>query len=207
MNYGEVKRLTLKLIFSDTVGGQLISESYNDQADYIKALPGLVDAAQTDIAARGRKIPALCPISELNEENIGAFRVYKLPEDCRETTGGGLLLPGNDGEPRHYPQHRIIGGKLWLPRSAPEGLILEYRRCPRSVGESPGDDCPLDNSPETHYAIAYYAAAQLLLYDDSFRYAALKAEYERYLAALRVQPGVEESRVYDVYGFTDSQEV
>ena len=50
-------------------------------------------------------------------------------------------------------------------------------------------------------------AAQLVLYDDSYRYAVLRSEYESRVAALRESARVEESTVGDVYGFDGFREV
>lgn len=206
MTYGEVKRMALRLIFSDTAAGQPIAESYNDQADYLAAIPALVDSAQTDIAVRARRIPALCPVDSLSEREEGGFRVLTLPADCREPMHGGLLLPEGEefGRCRDY---RLAGGRLWLPKSAPAGLILEYWRYPVSVGASPEDALELDNTPDVHAAIPFFVAAQLVLYDDSYRYAVLRSEYESRVAALRESARVEESTVGDVYGFDGFREV
>ena len=206
MTYGEVKRMALKLIFSDTAAGQPIAASYNDQADYIKAIPALVDSAQADIALRGRRLPALCRVRELAAREEGGFRVMELPGDCRELMHGGLLLPSAEGLER-YRQYSLAGGKLWLSKSAPEGLLIEYWRYPLSVGESPNDSLELDNSPDTHSAIPFFVAAQLVLYDDSYRYAALRNEYENRISALRESPRAEETDIEDVYGFALFKEV
>lgn len=206
MTYGEVKRMALKLIFSDTAAGQPIADSYNDQADYLAAIPALVDSAQTDIAVRGRSIPALCPVDELPERTEGDFRVLTLPGDCREPSHAGLLLP--EGElPGRYRDYRLVGGRLWLHKTAPSGLILEYSRYPASVGAAPEDTLELDNTPEVHGAIPFFVAAQLVLYDDAYRYAVLRNEYESRVAAMREAMRVEETTVGDVYGFDDFREV
>ena len=43
-------------------------------------------------------------------------------------------------------------------------------------------DKPTDNVPETHYAIPYYVAAHLVMYDDFSVYASLYNEFETKLA-------------------------
>ncbi len=206
MTYGEVKRMALKLLFSDTVAGQPIADSYNDQADYLAAIPALVDSAQTDLAVRAKGIPAICPTDELPERREGDFRVLTLPADCREPVHTGLILPEGD-ELERYRDYRLAGGKLWLPKEAPSGLILEYLRYPVSVGAAPEDALELDNTPDVHGAIPFFVAAQLVLYDDSYRYAVLRNEYESRVSALREAVRVEESTVGDVYGFSDFGEV
>lgn len=76
-----------------------------------------------------------------------------------------------------------------------------------SVGASPEDTLELDNTPDVHAAIPFFVAAQLVLYDDSYRYAVLRSEYESRVAALRESARVEESAVGDVYGFDGFREV
>lgn len=200
MTYGEVKHTALKLLFSDTSAGQPIAESYNDQADYIAAIPALVDSAQTDVAVRARKIPAVIALSALAGEEDGGFTVYALPADCHEIVHSGLVV--KEGETlRRYGGYRLVGGKLYVPKSAPGGMELEYYRYPLSVGADPADELALDNSPDTHSAIPFFVAAQLVMYDDAFRYGALKSEYEARVAALRRSVRVERHGIDDVYGF------
>ena len=45
MTYGELKRRVLQYIFSYTIAGDEIQLSYNNQADYVKLIPGLLNAA------------------------------------------------------------------------------------------------------------------------------------------------------------------
>lgn len=197
MTYGEVKRMALKLIFSDTAGGVPIEDSYNDQADYLAAIPSLVDSAQMDIAVRARKIPALIPLSELRHEAREEFTAYELPEDCREVEG--LVLPDLT-----RPDYRLIAGKLCVCGKAPAGTLLDYRRYPVSVGSDPEDSLVLDGTPDVHSAIPYFVAAQLVLYDDSYRYGALRNEYESRVTALRDKPRYESGSIQDVYGFCEA---
>lgn len=194
MTYGEVKRMALELIFSDTVGGVPIEDSYNDQADYLAAIPSLVDSAQNDIAVRAKKIPALTNLSELRHETQGEFTAYELPEDCREVEG--LVLPDMT-----RLDYRLLAGKLFVSGEAPEGTLLDYRRYPVSVGSGPEDSLELDSTPDVHSAIPYFVAAQLVLYDDSYRYGALRNEYESRVTALRDKPRYESGSIEDVYGF------
>ena len=194
MTYGEVKRMALKLIFSDTAGGVPIEDSYNDQADYLAAIPALVDSAQMDIAVRAKKIPALTVLSELSHETRDEVTAYELPEDCREVEGP--VLPDMT-----RPDYRLLAGKIYLKGEAPEGTLLAYRRYPVSVGSDPADDLELDGTADVHSAIPYFVAAQLVLYDDSYRYGALRNEYESRVAALRDKPRYESGSIEDVYGF------
>ena len=49
MTYGELKNRVLELIFSYSVAGSQIPATYNNQADYIAMIPGLVNNGQMDI--------------------------------------------------------------------------------------------------------------------------------------------------------------
>lgn len=197
MTYGEVKRMALKLIFSDTAAGIPIADNYNDQADYLGAIPALVDSAQIDIAVRARKIPALVPLRELPRETLGEFTAYELPEDCREVEG--LVLPDMT-----RPDYRLLAGKIFVSGEMPEGAMLDYRRYPVSVGSDPEDSTELDGTPDVHSAIPYFVAAQLVLYDDSYRYGVLRNEYESRVMALRDKPRYEIGSIHDVYGFCEA---
>ena len=203
MTYGDVKRLALQLAFTDTVAGQEIPGSYNGQADYLLQIPGLVDSALTDITLRGKRLPAAVALAELPSRVQGGYTVYTLPADYRELMHGGLVALVSDGcggqEFRCYRQFRFLGGELAVPRSAPGELTLEYWRAPASVGSAPSDSAPLDGTPDMHRAIPYFVAAQLVMYDDGFRYQALRSEYEVRVAALRDGLTVEEVPIRDAY--------
>lgn len=120
MTYGEVKRMALRLIFSDTAAGQPIAESYNDQADYLAAIPALVDSAQTDIAVRARRIPALCPVDSLSEREEGGFRVLTLPADCREPMQRRTTAAGGRGT-RALPGLQARRGQTVAPEERSRG--------------------------------------------------------------------------------------
>ena len=206
MTYGQVKRLSLQKIYSDTIAGEVIESSYNNQADYEIPIPGLVNDAMTYIATTVKRIPAITKLEDLNWDEEDQFYIYYLPEDCYEIMNGGLILPFRENQAREvsdrYRKYRLYGAnQLWLPKNAPKGLYLEYYRFPAMVDSDTPDDTELDNTPDTHAAIPYYVAAQLVMYDDAFRYASLYNDWENRLGRLKEQTRVEESHVRDVYGF------
>ena len=204
MTYGDVKREVLKLIFSDTIAGSEIPSTYNNQADYIKMIPQLVDSAQMDIATRAKKIPAMVPLDSLEHEESGGFTVYTLPDNCLDVMHGGLVRSYTNEfgipEMTRFHHYRFYGNKLYVPNKVRGEFNLEYWRYPESVGADPEESLKLDNTPDTHQAIPFYVAAHLLLYDDAFRYSALRNEYETRIAMLHNPVFVEDSRVEDVYG-------
>ena len=176
MTYGDVKREALRLAFQDTIAGAQIPESYNNQADYTGQIPGLVDSAQMDIVIRAKKISAVTPLPSLAMTMENTFRVYTLPDDCQEIMQGGLVQMQDNGYGdmlvRRYGGYRAVGKALFVPKSAPREMGLEYWRYPESVGTNPTDCQQLDNTADTHSAIPYFVAAQLVMYDDAFRYQA-----------------------------------
>ena len=209
MNYGQVKRDALNKIFSETIAGEPIASTYNNQADYEKAIPGYVNDAMMYIATTVKKIPAIVRLDDLFVEEGDGYNVYQLPQDCYKIMNGGLILPFPKNPERivseRYGQYRVYGGdQLWLPKNAPRGLQLEYYRYPIQLPEDPDDNMSLDNTPDTHGPIAFYVASQLVMYDDPFRYAALYNEWETRLGRITEPVLTENTKVYDVYGFGNS---
>ena len=203
MTYGQIKREALRLICSDTIAGEQIAPSYNNQADYILAIPGLVDACQLLIATTQRKIPVMTPIEALEKSEDGDFNVYQLPKDCWRIVDRGLVWQKKDtaGQPAiaRYKGYRLLAGdRLYVPKGM-EALSLEYWRYPESVGTAPEDGLEMDNSRDVHAAIPYYVAAHLVIYDDAFRYSALYNEFEARLNRLKDPVSVEEENTDDVY--------
>lgn len=192
MNYGEVRRMALRLLFSDTSAGQPIPADYNDQADYLAAIPSLVDNALLDIAVRTDCLTAVVPLSSLRcEGERGGKRVIALPNDCYETVA--VLLPGL--VPAAF---RVLADRLYVEPALPEDTVVYYRRFPVSVGSAPEDSTALDGTAEMHALVPFYVAAYLVLYDDSYRYGVLRSEYENRLMALR-QAKAELSPIRNVY--------
>ena len=209
MNYGQVKKASLQLIFSESIAGDPIASSYNNQADYERMIPRLVNDGMMYIATTVKKIPAMCSLQDLRKDTYNEnFDIYELPGDCFEMMAGGLVLAHkkNDfGEiaNRVHRNYRLYGGnQLWLPKGQGDGLYLEYWRYPRQVCDDPGDKEELDNTPDTHACIPYWVAAQAVMYDDAFRHATLYNTFEDRISRLRPnQSFIEDSRVQDVYGF------
>ena len=195
MTYGQVKRAALRLLNASTIAGSDIPLNYNNQADLVLAMPSLVDDAMMQIATTVRKIPAAVCLDTLDKSRCGDWLRYTLPADCWRVRNGGLLRPGEEAR---FGNYRTVGGALLLPERE-EGLWLEYWRYPVSIGEKPADGKALDNSPDTHTAIPYFVAAQLVLYDDAYRYAALHNEWESRLARMSEPVESERCAVRDAY--------
>ena len=197
MTYGEIKKQSLQLAFSDSIAGDTIPESYNNQADYVAMIPQLVNSAEMEIATTVKKLPESVALVEL--EKLSGQRIYSLPADLYKIMDGGLFFYDEDGIKRIKPYRVLAGKKLVLFEDPDPGLILEYWRFPQYLSDDPADDEEPDNTPDTHYAIPFYVAAHLILYDDTYRYTALISEWERRLARLREGMVVEGGLVGNAY--------
>ena len=107
MTYGELKNRVLQLIFSYSIAGDEIPPSYNNQEDYLKQIPGLLNSAQTYIY-QVKKFQDSISLTHLDKENYGTEDLYYLPDDCLKMKPG-LIQPGitEEGYPfRRYNRYR-----------------------------------------------------------------------------------------------------
>lgn len=193
MTFGWARDFALELINQYSIAGANVPESYNNQADYVKRIPKLVDDAQLLLATNEGRMRELVPLSELERERRDKWTVYFLPEDYLQMCPGLVRLDGPGREMRYT----LTGGRLCIRDG--RGLALEYERLPRPVGTDPMDDTELDNTAAAQMAVPYYVAAHLVMYDNEFAYAALLNEFEQKRALLRETPRAEWGLVEDVY--------
>ena len=102
MTYGEVKRAALLLINQYSIAGREIAASYNNQEDYIRMIPALVDAAMMEIATTVKPIPATKEV----RWNHGHFRI---PSDCWRLLAGHEKLPGGKVRIHYFRYPRPLG--------------------------------------------------------------------------------------------------
>ena len=198
MTYDKLKNCVLELIFSYSVAGSSIPATYNNQADYIAMIPGLINSGQMDIATSVKRIPVMPDLSDLEQEQIGERVLYKLPSDCWLPYTGGLLLPDSHRYDRYFG-YRFIGGRIELPFHAPSGLAPEYWRYPERVSSETPDSTELDNTPDVHECLVFYVAAHLLAYDDAYRYTVFVNMYEERRKRLKEPVWLEPGIIEDVY--------
>ena len=198
MTYGELKSRVLELIFSYSVAGSPIPAAYNNQADYLAMIPGLVNNGQMDIATSVKRIPAMVPFNELESEQVEERVLYKLPSDCWLPFPGGLLFSHSCRYERYFG-YRMIAGRIELPFHAPSGLALEYWRYPERVSADTPDGTELDNTPDVHECLVFYVAAHLLAYDDAYRYTVFLNMYEDRRKRLKEPVWLEPGPIEDVY--------
>lgn len=199
MNYAWARDFTLELINQYSIAGGTVALSYNNQADYVARIPKLLDDAQVSVATTARRIRCVKPVSDLDMQVTSGMRVYKLPEDCWQMAGTGLIYFA-DGDMRRYGKCRMLDDRSFaVPETAPPDLSVEYFRYPKLLGTNPQDSAELDNTTEVQMALPYYAAAHLVMYDNNFAYAALFNEWEGKLERLYELPKTEQRTVEDVY--------
>lgn len=199
MNYAWARDFTLQLINQYSVAGQTVEPGYNNQADYLRRIPNLLDDAQMHAATTVRRIRKVTPLTELLPGYMPGWELYELPEDCWQMVSGGLIR-FHGPKLQRYHRYRLIGAKqIAVPESLRGELEVEYFRYPRLLGPDPSEQAELDNAPEVQYALPYYAAAQLVLYDNAFAYSTLRNEFDTRLERLGELPQTEIVPTEDAY--------
>ena len=202
MNYGQVKNQALKIMKQYSIAGSEIPASYNNQADYLVVIPGLVNEAMMEIATTVRKIPVVMNMSDLPSEQLGERQTrYTLPDDFYQFVSGDVLRT-IDGHLIHT-NHFMLQGKQYIivPTCEAGDYEFTYYRYPRMLPESPEDTASLDNTPDTHLAIPYYVASKLLMTDDEFQCALCHNTWDDKLRNMQPDITSEAHQVCDVYGF------
>lgn len=209
MTYGEFKNRVLALVFSYSIAGDTIASTYNNQADYLRQIPGLLNSAQTYVY-QFRRFEDCVRLEDLDKEEMDDMDMYILPEDCLRMKPG-LIKPGrvlygplrNSHLFERFTDYRLFGGnKLLVPKGLGEKfhLLMEYDKRAVPIPENVPDSYVLKNVDEVNEILPFYVAAHLVIYDDSFRYASFKNEFEDRLNRLMVNPTyVETSEIRDAY--------
>lgn len=201
MTYEQVKNATLKLLNQYTVAGHEVGSSYNNQIDYLKRIPDLVNDAVMEIATTVRKIPALLDLAALDKEDLGHEVRFTLPADFYQFVGGGFAKT-TEGRLLHTNVYATQGRRfLILPKDEANDYSITYYRYPALISEEPAGDEEIDNDPDTHFAIPYYVAAHLAIHDESFLYSSFYNKYEDKLAKLAGVVHTEAHTVGDAYNF------
>lgn len=217
MTYGQLKKRVMQLAFSESIAGTEIPATYNNQADYLRMIPGLANDGMMYIATTVKKIHEIVPLSSLEQQDFGAYTLYVLPNDFYQLMNGGLIWqrPEYYEDPRRYTYQRFHGYKLYgrnklmIAKRTPhlDEMMVEYFRFPSQLKDEPDDNTELDNTPDTHEVLPYYIAAQLVIYDDPFRYSAFHNEFETRLSRIVEPVTTEFAPVEDVYAGLNFPEV
>lgn len=200
MDYRKARDITLQLINQYTAAGQRIPDTYNNQADYLKRIPALLNDAAMQAATTTAPIRELDDLRNLRCDENGAWKVYTMPDDCWQICSGGLIQYDDEEFRRFHGYHPVGANKIAVPRDLRGEVQVEYFRYPRLLAADPKDEDELDNTPAVQMALPYYAAAQLVMQDDAFAFSALSNEFEARLARLAERPHTDLNVVDDVYG-------
>lgn len=197
MTYGEARDRALHLIHQKSIAGDTIPGTYDNQQDYLDKIPGLINAAEMDLATTVRKIQDTTFLGKLRFEELGGTKIYRLPQNAYRLRGSGLLVPVH-GRYVRYNKMRMIGNLRFALRDhLPDDAIIEYFRYPERLGDSPADDEELDNTEDVQEIIPLYVAAHLVMQDDAFMYASLYNEYEAKKSEMVEPVYVEQDTVID----------
>jgi len=201
LNYGQVKDQVLKLLNQYTRAGAPVTDSYNNQLDYLKRIPSLVNDALMEIATTARKIPAVLTLSSLPRSVVGDQARYELPEDFYQFVSGSVVTT-TTGKLLHTNCFSTQGRKtLLVPKDEAGDYTISYYRYPTLLPENPDDGAELDNEPETHQAIPFYVASFLVAHDDAFLCSLFSNKYADKLAKMFAGITTEVRPVDDAYGF------
>lgn len=197
MIYGDIRRETLSHIRKYSIAGREVPASYNHQADDLNRIPLLINEALVNIRTLVKREPVLLELTE--GEAYGGMVRYRLPKDFFALRTGGVTVI-REGRLQRTNNYRLQGREYIL---VPEGerYTVEYDRYPRQLPLDPADDFILEEDPEVIQTATYYAAANLVLQEDEFAYAALYNDYETRLGRISAGVTAEVGRVEDVYGF------
>ena len=204
MNYKWAKDYVLELINQYSIAGAATPETYNNQADYIKRIPKLLNDAQVYVATSVGRIRAVEELKNLSCDDNGNWLIYTMPRDFWQICSGGLIRYSEDQELKRCFLYHVIGAdRIAVQKNASPNMSVEYYRLPRTLSDAPADEEPLDNTIPAQMALPYYVAAHLVMYDNAFAYQALMNEFETRLARLAETPRAVCGTVTDSYGAGD----
>lgn len=199
MDYKWARDFTLELMNQYSIAGGEIAETYNNQSDYLRRIPKLLNDAQVYVATNAGKIRTITDLKSLKRTRMGSWFTYQLPEDCWQVCSGGLIRTDGDRFQRYHKYHLVGDNGIAVPGELDGDMHLEYYRYPALLGQEPADDVKLDNTVEAQMVLPYYVAAHLVMHDDAFAYSALLNEFEAKLARLGERLQTDMNVVEDSY--------
>lgn len=201
MNYGQIKDRALMLIDQYSIAGEKVVLSYNNQADYVKKIPGLINDGLEYLFTTFRRVRATAALPTLSRVKFGEHTAYVMPDDFWRMSSAGMLTFNKDGSAVRWHRYKFLEDRMFVldGDDAPHPLIVEYYRHPRLLGDSPKDSEELDGPLEMQIILPYYVAAHLVMLDNSFAYSALLAEFENRAQRLMDLPQTEMNVVEDRY--------
>ena len=208
MNYGQLRDFALQLIRQYTIAGTLYAPSYNNQQDYLNAIPNLVNDGLVYLATNYRPREAFVELLPEDAEDYGGYKKFTLPEEVHDVKAPGLFIPdAAGGDPQYITGYKLLlPDYILLPKNTEQIVLFNYYRRPQLVSEAPADTEPIDASLPEQYCVAYWVAAHLIMYDNEFAYSALMNEFGTKADALATPITAELSFIEDAYGIPYSLE-
>jgi hypothetical protein len=207
MTYQECKNQVLKLLNQYTIAGSSVATTYNNQDDYIKRIPSLINDAMMELSTTVRKIETVYALTaEVATDSTDREYRFVMPSDFYQFKSGDSFITWRD-KGRHNQAYWYRGKNyVVLPKWIVDNCapVVTYYRYPTLLPEedasiTPGT--PLDNALEVHRAIPYYVAGMLAAHDDAFLASTLMNGYEDKLAKMEPQLTTDVAPVSDVYQF------
>ena len=199
MRYSTIKRSVLSHIDQYSVAGTPVAETYNNQADYLRRIPELINEALVTIRTTVKPEPQVYALRHGQE--YGDMLRFFLPEDFWSLKTGGVSVT-RDGRFQKTNEYRLQGKYILVPKNSGT-YTVEYYQYPERlpVDDELTDDFDLDEDIEVIQAATYYAAANLILREDEFMYTALFNDFESRLMRLSNGITAEVHPVEDAYSF------
>lgn len=199
MDYKWAREFTLELVNQYSIAGGEIATTYNNQADYLRRIPKLLNDAQVYVATNAGKIRTITDLKSLKRSRMGSWFMYQLPEDCWQVCSGGIIRTDGPRFQRYHKYHLVGDNGIAVPEELDGEMHLEYYRYPALLEQEPADEAKLDNTVEAQMALPYYVAAHIVMQDDAFAYATLMNEFEAKLARLGERLQTDMNVVEDCY--------
>ena len=207
MTYEQVKNQVLKLLNQYTIAGSAVTDVYNNQQDYIRRMPGLINDALTEICTTVRKIEAQLALTpELAEDETEREYRFHMPADFYQFKSGAHFIQWRGQQVRNWAYDYRGQDAIVLPKELVEHgePVLVYYRYPNLLDEDDENIAPstaLDSTADVHRVIPYYVAGTLALHDDPFLASTLLNAYEDKLAKLQRDVATTTLPTTDVYDF------
>ena len=199
MTYAQIRRAVLSHIGMYSIAGTPVPETYNNQEDYLLQIPQFFNEGLVNIRTSTKPLPEMISIGS-DWEPVGDMLRYELPDDFYQLKSGGVSYLTPDGTYHKSTEYKLSGRKhILVPKYKKGKYLIEYYRYPAQLPEAPSDAYVLTEEVDVLQAAIVYAAAQLVMYDDEFRYATLYNDYESRLSRMSNGIAVEMGQVEDVY--------
>jgi hypothetical protein len=201
MTYAECRDAALKLLNQYSIGGELIASSYNNQYDYLKRIPELINSAMLLIATTVLSLEAVYEPAETTSLKNG-WLAFDMPQDFIRLTSRGLMRL--NGETLSFVKdYRMISStKMAISPELFAETLITYCRTPARLSLASPETTVLDLPDYAAAALPYYVAAHLSLGEDNFIYANLLNEFEARLERLRLRAESETEITIDDYGLS-----